>query len=166
MELLNALFGEGKNLDTLQMSSRGFAVFLIAFVLIRISGRRSFGLRMPLDNIITILLGAILSRAVVGASPFIPVIVCCFVVVLLHRGFSWLIVHSPKFSRVAGGSKISLFENGVFIKSGMETGLVCHEDIMQGVRKSALTEDMQDIEKVYIERNGEISAIRKPDAKK
>jgi len=45
MELLNALFGEGKNLDTLQMSSRGFAVFLIAFVLIRISGRRSFGLR-------------------------------------------------------------------------------------------------------------------------
>ncbi len=161
MELLHTLFGEGRNLDTLQMSSRGVAVFLIAFVLIRISGRRSFGLRMPLDNIITILLGAILSRAVVGVSPFIPVIISCFVIVLLHRGFSWLIMHSPKFSRIAGGSKIALFENGKFIKSGMETGLVCQEDIMQGVRKSALTEDMKTIEKVYIERNGEISAIRK-----
>jgi len=161
MELLTNLFGEGRNLDTLQMSSRGVAVFLIAFVLIRISGRRSFGLRMPLDNIITILLGAILSRAVVGVSPFIPVIISCFVIVLLHRGFSWLIMHSPKFSRIAGGSKIALFENGNFIKSGMETGLVCQEDIMQGVRKSALTEDMTTIEKVYIERNGEISAIRK-----
>lgn len=161
MELLHTLFGEGKNLNVLQMSSRGFAVFLIAFALIRISGRRSFGLRMPLDNIITILLGTILSRAVVGASAFIPVVVCCFVVVLLHRGFSWLIVHSPKFSRIAGGSKIALFENGHFIRSGMETGLVCQEDIMQGVRKSALTEDMKTIEKVYIERNGEISTIRK-----
>jgi len=43
----------------------------------------------------------------------------------------------------------------------MESGLVCREDIMQGVRKSALTEDMNEIEKVYMERNGEISAIRK-----
>jgi len=29
-------------------------------------------------------------------------------------------------------------------------------------KKSALTEDLQAIEKVYMERNGEISAIRKP----
>jgi uncharacterized membrane protein YcaP (DUF421 family) len=123
MELLHTVFGEGKKLNVLQMSSRGFAVFLVAFALIRISGRRSFGLRMPLDNIITILLGTILSRAVVGASAFIPVVVCCFVVVLLHRGVSWLIVHSPKFSRIAGGSKFALFENGDFIRSGMETGL-------------------------------------------
>ena len=43
----------------------------------------------------------------------------------------------------------------------MEKGLVCMEDIMQGVRKSALTEDMEKIEKVYLERNGEISAIKK-----
>jgi len=42
----------------------------------------------------------------------------------------------------------------------MEKGLVCMEDIMQGVRKSALT-DMEKIEKVYLERNGEISAIKK-----
>jgi hypothetical protein len=32
---------------------------------------------------------------------------------------------------------------------------------MQGVRKSALTEKLDGIEKVYIERNGEISAIKK-----
>ena len=161
MKLLTNLFGEGRNLDTLQMCSRAVAVFLIAFILIRISGRRSFGLRMPLDNIITILLGAILSRAVVGVSPFLPVVICCFVIVLLHRGFAWLIVHSPKFSRIAGGSKILVFHNGNFLKSGMEMGLVCMEDIMQGVRKSALTEDMEKIEKVYLERNGEISAIKK-----
>lgn len=161
MDLLQQLFGEGRNLDTLQMCSRSVAVFLIAFILIRISGRRSFGLRMPLDNIITILLGAILSRAVVGVSPFIPVVISCFVIVLLHRGVSWLIMRSPGFSQIAGGSKIVLFENGEFVKSGMENGLVCQEDIMQGVRKSALTEDMKNIDKVYIERNGEISAIKK-----
>jgi hypothetical protein len=32
---------------------------------------------------------------------------------------------------------------------------------MQGVRESALTEDMGQIEKVYLERNGGISAVKK-----
>jgi uncharacterized membrane protein YcaP (DUF421 family) len=161
MELFHALFGEGKNLNTLQMCDRGIAVFVISFLLIRISGRRSFGVRTPLDHIITILLGAILSRAVVGASDFVPVIITCFVIVLMHRVFGWCIAHSKAFGRFVEGNKIILFQNGKFIKSNIEKALVCEEDIMQGVRKSALTEDMKDIETVFMERNGEISAIRK-----
>ena len=43
----------------------------------------------------------------------------------------------------------------------MKKALVCREDLMQGVRKSAMTEDMTKIEKVYMERNGEISPIKK-----
>jgi len=155
------LFGQGKDLNTLQMCARGIAVFLITLVLIRIAGRRSFGLRMPLDNIITILLGAILSRAVVGASPFIPVVICSFVIVSIHRLLSRLIVKSERFGNIIGGKKILLFENGSFINKNMERGLASEEDVMQGVRKSALTEDINDIEKVYMERNGEISLIKK-----
>ena len=43
----------------------------------------------------------------------------------------------------------------------MGKALVCEEDMMQGVRKSALTEDMEKIRAVYMERNGEISSIKK-----
>jgi uncharacterized membrane protein YcaP (DUF421 family) len=161
MELLIKIFGEGKDLNALQMSSRGVVMFFIALVLIRLSGRRSFGVRTPLDNIITISLGAIMSRAVVGASAFVPVVVCSFVIVLLHRLFGWLIAHSKTFGRFIEGDKIVLFEDNAFKGERMKDALVCKEDVMQGVRKSALTEDMSKIEKVYIERNGEISAIKK-----
>lgn len=161
MELLIKIFGEGKNLNALQMSSRGVIMFFIALILIRVSGRRSFGVRTPLDNIITISLGAIMSRAVVGASDFVPVVVCCFVIVLLHRLFGWLIANSKAFGRFIEGNKMVLFEDNDFNKEHMKNALVCQEDIMQGVRKSALTDDMSKIEKVYIERNGEISAIKK-----
>jgi uncharacterized membrane protein YcaP (DUF421 family) len=161
MEIIIELFGEGKDLNALQMSDRGIVMFFIALALIRISGRRSFGVRTPLDNIITISLGAIMSRAVVGASAFMPVVVCCFVIVLLHRLFGWLIAHSKTFGKLIEGNKMVLFENGKFNEGNMKRGLVCREDVMQGVRKSALTEDMSKIEKVYIERNGEISSVKK-----
>src|ERR1700710_3009166 len=161
MEIIVKIFGEGKDLNALQMSSRGLVMFFIALALIRVSGRRSFGVRSPLDNIITISLGAIMSRAVVGASDFVPVVICCFVIVLMHRRFGWLIANSRSFGRLIEGEKILLFEDGVFKKENMKKALVCQEDLMQGVRKSALTEDMNKIEKVYIERNGEISSIKK-----
>jgi len=161
MELLKQVFGEGKDLSILQMSCRGVVVFIIALLLIRISGRRSFGIRTAFDNIISISLGAILSRAVVGASDFLAVVVTCFVIVLMHRVFGWFIATGKRFGKVMEGNKIKLYEDGKFLHSNMRRALVCEEDIMQGVRKSALTEDMDLIEKVYIERNGEISAIKK-----
>ena len=161
MHLMNVIFGQGKDLDTLQMTCRGIVVFIIALLLIRISGRRSFGVRTPLDNIITISLGAVLSRAIVGASAFVPVIVTCFTVVILHRLFGMLISHSGKFGRITEGTRILLYHDGHFLPKHMRRALVCREDVMQGVRKSALTEDMGKIDKVYMERNGEISAIKK-----
>lgn len=161
MDLFTEFFGKGKDLTILQMTCRGVIVFFIALILIRISGRRSFGIRTALDNIIAVLLGAVLSRAVVGASPFLPTVICCLVIVLLHRAFGWLIVHSKKFARLMEGDKIILFKNGAFIDDNLKRGLVNHEDVMQGVRKSALTEDMDDIENVYLERNGEVSPVRK-----
>ncbi|NCD68014.1 DUF421 domain-containing protein [Mucilaginibacter agri] len=161
MYTLLLLFGEGEKLNALQMSCRGIMMFLVMLLLIRISGRRSFGVRASLDNIIAISLGAIMSRAVVGASPFVPVVVCCFVIVLLHRVTSRLIAVSKRLSRIVEGEKILLYEDGLFLQEHMKKALVCEEDIMQGVRESALTENMEQIKKVYMERNGKISAIKK-----
>jgi uncharacterized membrane protein YcaP (DUF421 family) len=164
METLIQIFGEGKDLSTLQMCCRGVAVFFIALILIRISGRRSFGIRTALDNIILILLGAVLSRAVVGASPFVPVISVSFVIVVLHRIFGWFVSHSKRFAKIMEGNKMLLFENGQFIQDNLHKALVCREDVMQGIRESALTENLDKIDKVYMERNGQISAIKKPTA--
>lgn len=161
MKTLVEIFGEGKDLNILQMSCRGIVVFLIALVLIRISGRRSFGIRTPLDNIIVILLGAILSRAIVGASSFLSVVIVCFTIVIFHRFFSWLISHNEKFSEIMEGNKILLFNDGHFNRDKIHRALLCEEEIMQGVRKSALTDDLNKIDKIYIERNGEISVIKK-----
>lgn len=160
MQVVYFLFGEGKELSVHQMCLRGVAIFLISLVLIRLSGRRSFGIRTPLDNIIVILLGALLSRAVVGASPFCSVVAASVAVVLLHRLFGWCIAHSKAFGKLIEGEKICLYKDGKFLRENMKYALVCEEDMMQGVRKSAQTDDMSKIRTVYMERNGEISVLK------
>jgi uncharacterized membrane protein YcaP (DUF421 family) len=161
MDTLLKIFGEGKDLNTLNMCSRAFVIFLIALVLIRISGRRSFGVRTALDNIIVVLLGAILSRAVSGASPFVPTVAASLTLVFAHRLAAWSILRSDAVSGLVEGDKIMLFEGGKFIEDNLKKALVCKEDVMQGVRKSALTEDLEKVEKIYIERNGEITLVKK-----
>ena len=161
MNLLIQIFGAGKELNTLQVCARGFVIFFIALLLIRLSGRRSFALRTPLDNIISILLGAVLSRAVTGASAFVPVMSVCFLIVLLHRFFTWVLVRNKKIRELCEGKKILLFENGVFIQHNLTNALVSKEDILQAMRISLLSEDLVKVEKIYMERNGKISIVKK-----
>lgn len=161
MEWIATIFGEGKELTVWQMSARGVVVFILALVLLRISGRRSFKLGTPIDTIISISLGAILSRAVVGVSPFLPVMITCFVIVILHRIVGMLVIHNKRMEKMIEGDKILLFEKGKFIKSRLRRALISEEDVRRGIRKNAQTENLNEIEKVYMERNGEITVIRK-----
>ena len=140
---------------------QGNCNFFYCSFLIRLSGRRSFGLHTPLDNIISILLGAVLSRAVTGASAFVPVISVCFLIVLLHRFFTWVLVRNKKIRELCEGKKILLFENGVFIQHNLTNAMVSKEDILQAMRISLLSEDFVKVEKIYMERNGKISIVKK-----
>lgn len=112
MHILETMWGSGTSLNSFQMGIRGIIVFIIALLLIRISGRRSFGIRSPLDNIIVILLGAVLSRAVVGASPFIPVVSTCLTIVVLHRLMSWIKIKRIFYNTMIDGKKIMVFKDG------------------------------------------------------
>jgi len=131
------------------MAARSVVIFVITLVLLRISGRRSFGLRTPLDNIISIILGAVLSRAIVGASPFISVVVSGLALALIHRGIGWLLVKNDLLARKVEGARMLLFADGKFDERKWKRALISKELVMQGVRKTALTENLDKIDKIY-----------------
>ncbi|MFN8349132.1 MAG: DUF421 domain-containing protein [Spirosomataceae bacterium] len=161
VEVVDRIFGEGEAINAWQMSCRAMAVSLVAFLIIRIAGRRSFGIRTPVDNITAILLGAILSRAIVGASPFFPTVMASLTIAVLHRAVGWLTVHNDRFGELLEGNKILLYKDGKFQEDNMKRALVCEELNRQGVRQAAKTEQLEEIEKVYLDRNGEISVVKK-----
>lgn len=161
MQGFDALIGTSEELTAIQMSSRALIIFMLAYALLRISGRRSFRLHSPLDNVITILLGAVLSRAVVGASPFVPVVAASSTIVLLHRVLAWVTSIFPGTGRLFSGQKILLYNEGRFLAHNLKKGLVNKEEIMHRVRSIRQSNDLSKIDSIYMEKDGEITVINK-----
>ena len=163
MELLHQLFGSGKDLSPLQMGLRTIVVFLFCLLFIRMSGKRSFGMRMPMDNVITILLGAVLSRAIVGASPFISTLVSGAVIVILYRLFAGITVFSKLFGKIVKGKETLIYKDGKLLKENMISCMVTEEDVIEEVRIKSNLDSLDKVKTIYVERTGEMSIVKKED---
>lgn len=161
MDIIIKLFGEGKDLSTLQMCCRALVIFFIALLLVRLSGRRTFGKHSAFDNTLAIILGAILSRAVVGASAFVPTITCCLVLVLLHRLLAWLSIKNAFISRMLKGDSIHLYRNGKLDEENLAKSLLSENDLMSDVRLKGQVTSLDKVEEIYMETSGEVSVIKK-----
>ena len=162
-EILTHIFGAGKELEWYQMCVRALIAFIIALLLIRISGRRSFGMKTPFDTIISLLLGAVLSRGITGASPFFSACAACFVLVLCHRALAWSVIRSTGLARLVRGEPIELYNNGRFSKKNLSKSLVCEEEVLESVRLKANLPDFEKVDSVYLETDGELAVVKKPE---
>jgi uncharacterized membrane protein YcaP (DUF421 family) len=161
MEWIHTLFGTGRDLNSLQMVSRAIVSFLLTLVLIRIAGIRTFGKRSAFDNVIVIMLGSIFSRVVVGASPFIPTTLGCLAFVLVHSGLGWISVRSDVIGRLVKGERKVLYAEGKMNERNMRRVMVSQKDLMESVRLRLNSNDLGEVQEIVLERNGEISVIRK-----
>ncbi|MFS2103156.1 DUF421 domain-containing protein [Ralstonia sp. Ralssp135] len=161
MDTLLFLFGEGKDLNPLQTAMRAVVVFAIGLALVRLSGRRSFGQRAPFDFVVAVLLGATLSRAIVGASPFVATVSASLALVAVHRLLGWACVRLPKLDRLIAGREREVYREGRFDQGQMDAALITVGDLEESVRQTLGSRTLDDVEAAILERNGQVSLIRK-----
>ena len=165
MNLLETLFGHGQQLTPLQMCCRAFVIYLIGLLYIRLSGKRVFGNVSAFDNIISITLGAVLSRAIVGVSPFLSVVASCLLLVLLHRFVSWITLRNQKIGRLVKGKADTLFKNGKIVEENMRKNDISEHDLMEGIRIHLNVNRLDKVEEVVLERNGDFGVVGKEQNK-
>ena len=158
---LHSLFGSGEHLTALQMGVRSFIMFFIALALIRIGGMRIFGKKTAFDNILVIMLGAILARGVVGASPFFSTVVASAVMVVIHKILALLALRHIWVGKIVKGIHRSLYKNGELNTRNMRIATISKDDLMEGVRLQINSNSLDDVKEAYIEKNGQVSIIEK-----
>lgn len=130
----------------------------LALAMIRISGRRSFGQRRPFDACATVLLGAVLSRAVVGASPFWPTMAAGAVIVLLHRfvAMAMASLRWPRFEPLVSGDKRELVRDGRCDLDEMQKALITERDLDEAIRKKG-GDERRPVRRAVLERDGVVT---------
>jgi uncharacterized membrane protein YcaP (DUF421 family) len=160
MDIWSYLFAKADAPDSLQMISRGVFTFLSALLIFRIGARRTFGKGTAVDNLVVIMLGGMLSRVVTGAAAYLPVMAATTAIIFLHRFISRLCMRK-KISGVIMGTKKELYAEGKYNQQNMRQTMTGTEDLEEAIRLQMNTQDLSKVDKIFMERNGEISVIEK-----
>lgn len=147
-------------LNVLQMMVRAGATFLIALALIRFAGIRSFGSKSAFDIVLSITMGAVLSRCITGNYSYIACVCAATVLALMHRLFAILAYSSKSLGNLIKGKPHLLFEQDHIIWKNMRLHKLAMDDLLQAAHKAGLP-DLEEVEKALFETDGKISIVPK-----
>jgi uncharacterized membrane protein YcaP (DUF421 family) len=153
--------GKATELTLLQISLRGFIIFIIGLALVRIGDRRSLAEKTAFDAIFIVLIGSMLSRAINGAAPFFTTIGAGIALMIIHRAFAFGACKSHWFGKLIKGQPVTLVRNGEIDWRRMKHSLVSKHDFEEDLRLDAKTEDVSTIQLARLERSGDISFIKR-----
>jgi uncharacterized membrane protein YcaP (DUF421 family) len=160
---LSIVWGDDEHLNALQMSVRAILMFIFAIILIRLGGMRTFGKKSSFDNVIVIMLGAVLARGVVGASPFFSTVTAGLVMIMIHRLMAWISIKNERASVLLKGARIVLYKRGNIIWKNMEKTTISENDLMESLRLETKKTSLEEVETASLETNGRISFILKKE---
>ena len=147
-------------ISTGAMCMRAVVVFFVALGLLRVVGTRAFGSNTPFDVVLKIILGAVLSRAVVAASPFFATLMASAVFVSLHRLLAIAAYHSDFVGRIIKGEPKILAQHGQLLPDQLRQTHISEKDLHEGLRDAANIDSLAEAATVRLERNGKITVIK------
>jgi uncharacterized membrane protein YcaP (DUF421 family) len=159
MEFVRILIGPDEgDANALQLSVRAVILLMFGIFCIRISGRRTFSLRSPLDIIVATVVGSNLSRAMTGKAPFFAGLTATFVLVVLHRLLAWASLRSMFVARWVKFGPLPLVRDGIADMAVMRKEGISHEDLLEALRGEQI-DDLATVRLANLEGGGKISAI-------
>ncbi|ACB75485.1 DUF421 domain-containing protein [Opitutus terrae] len=143
-----------------QMALRALVVFVAALIMLRLSHKRFFARRNAIDVLLTFVLASTLARAINGSAAFFPTLATGFVLVFVHRGFTFLGARWGAFGRLAKGEPATLIENGRVHEKTLRAHSLSRDDLAEDLRISGVA-DPREVRQALLERNGQISVLKR-----
>ncbi|MCC2548269.1 DUF421 domain-containing protein [Hymenobacter sp. BT175] len=158
-EQLIGLHADSDTITAGQMCARSVIVFLVALALLRLAGTRTFANGTAFDIVLKIILGAVLSRAVVASSPFFGTLLASMVFVVLHRLLALAAYYNNAVGRLVKGRAKVLVQHGRHHQKNLRRASITANDLTEALRENGYTDELIHDQTVHLERNGKISVV-------
>src|SRR5690606_7167727 len=168
MEIITSFFEKAlglnvEELSTLHILVRCIFIYLIGIGLVRLGNKRFVGKMSAFDFILAIIIGSLLSRAITSENHFFSLLGASLLLILFHRGFSYVAARSDKFGNLIKGSERVIVKDGEILWDAMRRSNLSRQDLMQNLRLNARVENVEKVKEARLERNGDISIIVKDE---
>ncbi len=140
---------------------RGAACYVGPLVLLRLTGKRSFGEMSPFDIVVLILVGGALRSAMVGndnslLGPFIAIMAVLALDALLAR----LAALSPAFDRLLEGRSVVLVRGGI-LERHVLTRLSVSRAAFDRELRAHEVRSVAEVDEARLEANGRVSVFKR-----
>lgn len=161
MTVFETVFGAGRDLSAGQECARAALIFTYGLLLVRISGRRTFGKWSALDIVVSIILGSSLSRALTGGAPLGGTLVACTVLLLLHWLAAQAAARSPRLASLLEGRPVVIVQDGAVLEGPRLRHGVTSADLEEALRQSKM-DAVRMAETLILEPSGKLSVQQRP----
>jgi len=149
-----------EDLNVLQMVVRAIITFLVALLLIRTAGIRSFGSKSAFDIVLSITMGAVLSRCISGHYSFIACIAAGTALAFMHRFLGLLSSNYSWFEKLINGAPDVLIQKNKMHHKNLKKNNLTLQDLRQAAHRDGIA-SLDDVEEAFFETNGKITLIQK-----
>ena len=137
--------------------------YLFLVLMVRVVGRRPGKQITPFEFILIFFLGGLTLTGMVGDEVSLTNAFCQIITVACcHYAIVWLRTKSPRVARLFDGTPLRLIDAGQYRVRTMGQMRIQKSDIMAMARDQGM-KSITDIELAVLERNGEISLIKKEE---
>jgi uncharacterized membrane protein YcaP (DUF421 family) len=159
---LTAIFGVNDHLGIAQECARAVLIFCYGLMMLRLTGRRTFGHWSALDIIMSIIVGSALARAMTGGAPLLGTLAAVAVLSLLHLLVAYAVAGSRTLSRIIEGEPVILARDGVLNGKARLWHTVSETDICEAMRSQQLKglEEMGQVREMTLEVNGNLTVLK------
>jgi len=134
--------------------------FLVLFLFIRISGKRTLAKLNAFDFVVTVALGSTLAYMMLAMVPLVEGALVLALIIMMQYIFAWLAKSSHKMEVLINSTPLLVFYNGKFLEYGMKQGSITEEEIYAAIRGEGI-DYIEDVKAVVMELNGEMTVVRK-----
>jgi len=140
---------------------RAIILYLLVFVVIRLSGKRQISDLQPFDLVITLLVADVASvPASDTGMPLAYGVVPILALFLVQQLFAWLSLKYEGFRNVTCGAPLLVIIKGVVQEPTLRSARYTLNDLMEQLRAKDVFE-IADVEYAILETNGQLSVLLK-----
>lgn len=144
---------------------RGTIVYLLLFVVFRLSGNRTLAQTTSFDLVLLLIISETTQQAMVDGDHSVT-----NGVLLILTLVGWSILFSffkewwPAFNRWANGVPMLIYDRDHFLEDRMQRARVDKEEVLHAARQSQGLRSMEEVEFAVLEASGDITIIPKRQA--